>query len=106
VSARARSALERDARVGDLATLQQLATTVDLEEFDRPRLAPALRGDDPGGGHLDRLVEPIEVGEQLAAPVAGDPVAVGLARPKPAADRGLVQTQGFAEVTIDILGTA
>src|SRR4029078_7322971 len=79
---RAELPFEDRARVGQPAQLVQLPAAPDLEDPDAPGVSVALRRRDAVGGQAQRVIDVVQHGARLAAPLAGEALArpVGRAR--------------------------
>src|SRR4051812_2934326 len=63
------------ARVGEPAELVQLASAPDLEDAQGPAVSVALRRRDAIGGQAQRVLDAVQHGARLAAPLLGEALA-------------------------------
>ena len=96
------AALERGPGVGQAPRLEQLPPAPGLEEVEHERLPLPVRGGDSRRDQLERLLEAVEHGEQLAAPLPRDPLPGFLSGAEPVAHRLLVRGERILEVAVDV----
>ncbi len=90
---RAELPFEDRAGVVEPAELVQLAAAPDLEDADGPAVAVALGCRDAVGGQAQRVVDVVEHGARLAAPLLGEALARPVGRADPGARRLLGQLE-------------
>ena len=103
---RAELPFEDRAGVGQPAELVQLPAAPDLEDADGPAVSVALGRGDAVGGQAQRVVDLVDHGARLAAPLLGEVLARPVGRADAGARRLLGHLERFVVAPVDIGGDA
>ena len=94
--------LESGGGVGQTPHLQELPSTPGLEDAEGPALPVALSRSDTFRRHLERLVEPVDHRQQIAAPLVGEVAPGVVAGAKTGAQSRLHHFERSGEISVGV----